>query len=270
MRWTDDTQMSLDIADSLVDLGTIDCDDIARRFAAGYLWRRGYGPGAAKVLKRIARGEDWRSANRAVFPQGSYGNGGAMRAPVIGLFFSARLDQLPDAVSSVSTITHAHPLAIEGALLVALATALASTGTSASDTMSELLQTARLESYAGKLASAQAWLVADETPTAKSIAARLGNGMAAIDSCVTAIYIALRFLNRPFLEMHKVIVQTGGDVDTIAAMAGGIWGAANGVGELPSAELMKNEQRERLLATAAALFASSARHNEEMAQASHI
>ena len=55
-RWTDDTQMSLDIAECLVERGELDLDAIARRFAQSYRWSRGYGPGAARLLKRIAAG----------------------------------------------------------------------------------------------------------------------------------------------------------------------------------------------------------------------
>jgi len=86
MRWTDDTQMSLDLAESMIDKARLDADDVARRFAAGYRWSRGYGPGTAKVLAKIRRGTPWPEACRAGFPGGSYGNGGAMRSPVIGLF----------------------------------------------------------------------------------------------------------------------------------------------------------------------------------------
>lgn len=41
---------------------------------------RGYGPGAAKVLKHIAAGMPWQQARLQVYAQGSWGNGGAMRA----------------------------------------------------------------------------------------------------------------------------------------------------------------------------------------------
>lgn len=85
-RWTDDTQMSLDLAESLIARRTLDPDDVARRFATSYRWSRGYGPGAARILKRIRNGTDWRLANTAVYPEGSFGNGAAMRAPVVGLF----------------------------------------------------------------------------------------------------------------------------------------------------------------------------------------
>ena len=67
MRWTDDTQMSLDLAESLIENGDLDPDDLAQRFAKSYRWSRGYGPGAAKLLKRIARGAHWRDTNRSVY-----------------------------------------------------------------------------------------------------------------------------------------------------------------------------------------------------------
>ena len=87
-RWTDDTQMTIDVIESLVACGGVDQDDLARRFARSYRWSRGYGPGAAKVLKRIRRGQPWEAANSSVYRDGSFGNGGAMRAPAVGLFFS--------------------------------------------------------------------------------------------------------------------------------------------------------------------------------------
>ena len=43
------------------------------------------------------------------------------------------------------------------------------------------------------------------------------------------------------------------DADTIGAMAGAIWGAANGVEKLPSELLAKLEQRDRLLSLATLL-----------------
>ncbi|MES3021459.1 MAG: ADP-ribosylglycohydrolase family protein [Pseudomonadota bacterium] len=258
MRWTDDTQMSLDLVASLLARGDIDCDDIARRFAAGYRWSRGYGPGAAKVLKRIARGEDWRLANRAVYPEGSYGNGGAMRSPALGLFLAARADQLPQAVRQVCSITHAHPMAIEGALLVSGATALALSQADPLEIIAALLRSADLDVYQRKLALAQGWLMAGDVPPARTLAAALGNGVAANASCVTAIYIALGFLRRPFLDMLRCVADVGGDVDTIGAMAGAIWGAANGMGGLPQAALARLEQREQLMDAAVRLCRMSA------------
>lgn len=48
-RYTDDTQMSLDLAETLISgQGNLDQQALADAFASGYRWSRGYGPGAAK------------------------------------------------------------------------------------------------------------------------------------------------------------------------------------------------------------------------------
>jgi poly(ADP-ribose) glycohydrolase ARH3 len=255
MRWTDDTQMSLDIAESLLAKRGLDADELALRFARSYRWTRGYGPSAARLLKRIARGADWRQVNRLDHPEGSFGNGAAMRAPVIGLYFSGRHEELADAARLSASITHAHPLAMEGAVLVASATAQAVKGAPPRAILQHAAETCRLEPFVARLRIAQGWLGTSE-PEPPTVSRYLGNGVAASESCVTAVYIAARFMRSSFEKMHYFVVDCGGDVDTIGAMAGAIWGAANGARELPSLQLARLEQRERLAALAAALWAS--------------
>ena len=51
LRFTDDTQMSLDIAQSFITQGKLDQNKLAYAFAKSYQWSRGYGPSAAKILK---------------------------------------------------------------------------------------------------------------------------------------------------------------------------------------------------------------------------
>ncbi len=254
MRWTDDTQMSVDIAESLVAKGEVDADDLALRFAGSYRWSRGYGPSAAKLLKRIARGADWRQANRWVHPDGSYGNGAAMRAPVIGLYYADRPEDLADAARRSASVTHAHPLAMEGAVLVASATSLALNSWKPPEILRSAAEHCRLDPFVARLRIANAWLRAAEEPAPSAVRRHLGNAVAASDSCVTAVYIATRFMGGSFEEMHAFVVDCGGDVDTIGAMAGAIWGAANGAARLPTRELASLEQREELTELAVALF----------------
>jgi poly(ADP-ribose) glycohydrolase ARH3 len=71
LRWSDDTEMAVGPAKSLVEHRGLDPDALARSWAEGADWTRGYGPGARRLLARIRDGEDWRMANRAVFPDGS-------------------------------------------------------------------------------------------------------------------------------------------------------------------------------------------------------
>lgn len=256
MRWTDDTQMSLDLAESLTERGGLDADDVARRFAASYHWSRGYGPGAARLLKRIRRGMAWQDANRSIYPDGSYGNGGAMRAPVIGLYFARRPDALLDAARTSASITHAHQLGIDGALLLASATALALAGEAPAALLRQAASRCRSEAFTMRAAAAAQWLETGAAPAARDVVRTLGNKISASESCVTALYAALRFRDQPFQDLLRFIADGSGDVDTIGAMAGAVWGAANGIGQLPAAQIARLEQRDRLMRAAAALYAS--------------
>ena len=258
-RWTDDTQMSLDLAESLLARGALELDDLAQRFARSYRWSRGYGPGAAKLLRRIAAGADWREANRSVFPDGSFGNGGAMRAPVIGLWYGRRLDELAQAARLSASVTHAHPLGMQGAALIATATAHALLGHDRGTILSAVDAICESSVLRARLEFASDWLASEETPTLPELRNRLGNGIAASESCISALYLALSHLEEPFVELLRVVGLLGGDVDTIGAMAGAIWGAANGVARLPRDELKRLEQRERIARVAAALC-EHARH----------
>ena len=253
MRFTDDTQMSIDVAESLLEKGNVDPDDLARRFARSYRFSRGYGPSAAKLLKRIRRGADWRSANRSVFRDGSYGNGGAMRAPVIGLFHADRPSEIPNAAAESARVTHAHELAVEGAVLIATATERALRANDPATVLTESTPTATHDAFTARLIIAREWVESSATPEANEVRTRLGNGIAAVESCVTALYIAMRFLREPYLDLLAFVASCRGDVDTIAAMAGAIWGASNGASALPEEPLSRLEQRDRLRGLGASL-----------------
>ena len=246
MRWTDDTQMTIDLTESYLARGDFDAADLAARFASSYRWDRGYGPGTAKVLKQITRGADWQLANRSVYPGGSFGNGAAMRAPILGLIKANRMEEIADIARQTAIVTHAHLLAIEGAVFIATTTALATQERTPSEILNLTAACCSEDAFTSRLAIAQSWLESDKTVTTSEIAQHLGRGVAADKSCVTAVYLALRHFNQPFLEMLRVITKLGGDADTIGAMAGAIWGAANGATKLPAVSLLKLEQRERL------------------------
>ncbi|MGF6213256.1 ADP-ribosylglycohydrolase family protein [Comamonas sp. 4034] len=246
IRFTDDTQMSIDLLESLLACGSWCPDDAAARFAHSYRWNRGYGPGAAKVLKRIRAGVPWQEARLHVFPQGSWGNGGAMRAPVMALW-AGQLG-CPSAVTLAreqAAITHAHELAQDGAALVAAAVHLALfievRSFKPSGWPQQVAEQAQLHSRATwhqRLRQATSWLDgSQDPPDAKVVARVLGNGIVAIDSCVSALYVAARFMTQDFDAMLRYIQQMQGDVDTIAAMAASIYGAARGITALPAQHL---------------------------------
>ncbi len=227
MKYTDDTQMALDIIRSILHCGRVDQDHMAAQFASSYKWSRGYGPGAAELLKKIKKGADWRQANRSQFIDGSYGNGAAMRSPVLPLFFSDK-DELLRAVKQTSEITHAHPSGIEGAQLVALATYYALRQENPEKIIPNLLDSAQQSVFIQKLMQLKKLVETKETLNCKETVKLFGHGIAAADSCMTAIFAAFQFLQESYQDMIEFICQCGGDTDTISAMAGGIWGAYHG------------------------------------------
>ena len=124
-RWTDDTAMAVSIVDQLEEVGAIDQDMLAQRFAASFDPVRGYGAGAYRILSAIEEGAYWRDAAGAAFGgSGSLGNGAAMRVGPLGAFFADDLDRCVLEARKSAEITHLHEEGIAGAVAVAVAAAL--------------------------------------------------------------------------------------------------------------------------------------------------
>lgn len=253
-RYTDDTQMSLDLAGSLLACGGLDQADLAARFAQSYRWSRGYGPGAAKTLKKIRRGVPWEQANRAVYATGSLGNGGAMRAPVLALFFEGE-GALREAARASAEVTHAHPEGVQGAVSLAMTTRAALRGAAAHEIMEVALAESTLEAFQAPLQCAQRWLVQGEEASPQQVRRELGTRITAAGSCPAAIYLACVHLERDFEDMLAFARACGGDVDTVSAMAGALWGAWRGVQAIPEALAAQLEDRGVILDLARRLWA---------------
>ncbi|MGL4422094.1 MAG: ADP-ribosylglycohydrolase family protein, partial [Gemmataceae bacterium] len=170
LRWTDDTQMALDLAETLLDQGGVEPQTLAKRFATSYRWSRGYGPGAARVLKRIRRGEPWQEATKAVFAEGSYGNGAAMRSPVLALFFPHDQSALIEAARTSARVTHAHPHGIEGAILIARAAQALLQGRSVEQVLEIILTECLVPEFSERINRVKSWIESDKMLTPHEVA----------------------------------------------------------------------------------------------------
>ena len=83
--YTDDGQMAIALTEALLAHPEPTVDDYARAYVADYEPWRGYGRGARRVLEALGRGVAPAEAARACFPDGSFGNGAAMRVAPVGL-----------------------------------------------------------------------------------------------------------------------------------------------------------------------------------------
>jgi poly(ADP-ribose) glycohydrolase ARH3 len=196
-------------------------------------------------------GVHWREANRSVFAEGSHGNGAAMRAAPLGLLYHRNIGELRRATELGSAITDSRPLGIEGAVLIARAVAMALEGDVDFDALRGFCTR---EEYRGRLVLAKELLAGN--PSKTQVRRQLGNGVAH-ESAVTSVYAFCRFPD-DFKAMVTYIVELGGDTDTIGAMAGGVFGAKNGVGALPAELLVRIEQRQQIEALARELHVLAA------------
>lgn len=251
MKYTDDTQMSLDIINSILSCEKVDQDRLALQFANSYRWSRGYGLGAAKSLKLIKKGMPWNQANTSQFKDGSFGNGAAMRSPVLALFYSGK--QLKEKVKLASVITHVHPEAIEGAYLIALSVSLSLQASPIDVILEKLNEVSEIEVFKNHLKWLGSFFYDGKYPYS-DLTKWFGNGIEARNSCITAIAFALYFRSRSYLEMFDAIRKGKGDVDTIAAMVGAIWGAYNGFDAMTDLKLGSLESGETIVKLADQAF----------------
>lgn len=241
--WTDDTAMALALFEVLAADGAIDPDMLAKRITERFVaepWR-GYGPGAFRMLGAVAGGADWSEASRSMFGgQGSFGNGSAMRiAPLAGYFADHDFETVAEQAAISAIVTHAHPEGVAGAIATAVAGAYAwKNRESRSDAAVRLglLETALRHTPASDVRDGIERAIAiglDSSPEAA--AAALGNGsrVSCQDTVPFCLYIAARQLDDYRTGILQAI-RVGGDIDTSAAIAGGIIVLAAGLDAVPA------------------------------------
>lgn len=252
LHYTDDTQMTIGVAETLVACGTIDESVLCSAFASNYDPARGYGQGARRVVEAIRSGEDWRSLSLTLFPGGSLGNGAAMRAAPIGLLFCNDLERVAEQAERSALPTHTHPIGIDGATLMAVAVALA-LRPGKFDRKAfyrELIRYAKTEEFQWQIS------VAQRLKRTESVAG-FGNSLEAHRSVMTAIAIFAASPDDYIAAVSRAIGQ-GNDTDTLAAMAGALCGARLGSEGIPTPLIDKLENghkgRMHLETLAGALF----------------
>jgi poly(ADP-ribose) glycohydrolase ARH3 len=236
LRYTDDTAMTIAMAESLVARGGFDGPHMAATFAEHFFaepWR-GYGGGPPQVFEGIRAGEPWDLPARRLFGgSGSYGNGAAMRVAPVAVFGHPDLDLIADLARRSAVITHTHPEGVDGAVAQAVGVAIMldeASPPSAARILDGTRPHLDTTVFAERLEGVAECVERGDDDHARTV---LGNGIAARDSVPTALYCALR--HRSFSEAVIAAVGMGGDADTIGAMAGALAGAYHGLAAVPAA-----------------------------------
>jgi poly(ADP-ribose) glycohydrolase ARH3 len=240
-RFTDDTQMMLCVAEWLI-AGESDAPQrlLFRLAEAHEPWRR-YGPGMEAILRLYREHPDqWRELATAAFPHGSLGNGSATRVSPVGLAYCRAPTRAATVARESSRPTHSHPLALQGAMIqaVAVATAVGLETFAAEPFLaasrdilhyfSELMQD--VSAFTGALDAIERGL--SRSASCAELAQTLGTGVTAPEAVPMALYCFLRHPHSYTDVIHHAVFA-GGDTDTIASMAGAISGAFLGHDAIP-------------------------------------
>lgn len=224
--WTDDTAMALSVYECLRDHDGIDPHVLARSFADRYVAdrMRGYGGGAHRLLSELAAGGSWELLAPALFGDGSYGNGAAMRVAPIGAYFSHDPELVVEHARLSALPTHAHPEGQAGAIAVAVAAGylagFCQFPFDPAGMFAEVLRLTPASQVRDGIAKASR-LPLDHTPT--FAAERLGNGrqISAQDTVPFCLWCVARHPDN-FEEAMWTTVEALGDRDTTCAIVGSI------------------------------------------------
>ncbi len=257
LRWTDDTHMAIALAESLLACGgTVDPQHLGAAFAAAYHdqpWR-GYAGGPPKVFALADDGHTYEEAARRLYDGGSFGNGGAMRCAPVAIVAHPDLEETAALAAAQARVTHAHPLGVDGAVLLAgalvVVTEAGGDGAGLPVALERVLPHLQTAAHRARLSAIIA--AGRDTAALSRLAGRDGSGVAAIESVPAALAVFLAHHADP-VDTIIAAVSLGGDTDTVAAMAGALAGAHHGGQRWPTDLTARLEDHGRLRRLAAEL-----------------
>jgi ADP-ribosylglycohydrolase len=247
-QYSDDSQLARELMQSYVACRKFDPEDYAERIKMIFLEKRivAFGYSTKEAAKRLCQGISWEESGA---PPPSAGNGSAMRAAPIGLFFFDNPQRLIQAAQAQGRITHKDPRCSAGAVAISGAVALLLQGKLINpevfiSSLADWVVTIEPD-FATELFKLKKWILIPPEE-AVSFISRAGldadyideDGWQGISPFVisSVLWSLYSFLRTPddYWETICTAIAVGGDVDTTAAMAGAISGAYLGIGAVPS------------------------------------
>jgi ADP-ribosylglycohydrolase len=220
---TDDTQMAVLVAESLLEGGRLDLPDVFHRFQR---WAAADPKDIGLQTEAVLTGGDpWDTAAALHFQvsQRAAGNGALMRAAPSAVYFARHGRTVTvDAARRLSALTHGDRAAWEGTAVLHELVRVALSGGDPLGAVPEtlaVLHPDQRQRYAVVLA-----------PDWHPDRATEFNG--AVWPCLGSAVWALR-TTRSYEEAVRAAVDLGGDTDTVAAVTGALAGAVYGIEAVP-------------------------------------
>lgn len=242
-QFTDDTEETLLLAESLIEASGFSAERFAEKLIEwGTAWtlderlNRGVGFTTRSAVESLIAGKPWQESGLAIPTCGS-----AMRAAPIGLLFHCDIDLVGRYADLQSLPTHTASAARAGSVAVATAVALSMQGFPRMMVLRRAAEKARLIDwdFSEKLLSIESLLDIDPGEALRTI----GTSPLASETVPAAFYCFL--LSDPE-EALITAASSGGDTDSIASIAGLLFGAGCGSGWIPDRWLSPLEQKARI------------------------
>jgi poly(ADP-ribose) glycohydrolase ARH3 len=258
-QWTDDTQLTLGLAEALIAEGGMFVPDAWGHALVRWLNEAPRAPGLASLQAAIQLRSGGALWDEAADPEGG-GCGAATRVSPIGLVYSRDADQRRRYAYLQAMTTHGQPDAQAAAVAVAEAVAyvlsLDDEGPSSDYGMTFLTKIIDVVSeFSSEFAEFARCLDLARTLLFDGIDAGtavrvLGVSAWSREAVPTALYLVARNPHDFEQMMIDAINLTGGAVESIATMVGSIGGALHGVQAIPARWRREVEDAPRLLETA--------------------
>ena len=245
--FTDDTQMSIAIAEGLIKAGEQDIDSIMEAVRETFIaWAhspentRAAGRTCLMGVQNLEQGVHWSRSGVA----SSKGCGSAMRAAPIGYLYQHAPEKLKAVGHATGICTHGHPTADAASIGAAYLVKLVLDGTPSKRIIPDLLSFTRgiSEEWYNAIKNVDTCLTWDDEEYAL---AYLGEGWVGEEAVALALYCFLRYGDDYRATVLRG-VNTNGDSDSIACIAGGLSGALGGIDAIPPAWIEKIEKRDYL------------------------
>ena len=219
-QYSDDTMMSLAVANSLLDNNGFNPKDLAKRYVELFTSNtiRGYGRTTKAAIDNLISGKSYTESGIA----GSYGNGSAMRAAPFGVYFRHNVPALIEAATIDAQMTHASEEAVAGSIAIALATAYACNNDTA-DLLTRIhshLPDSKVKSNIFSLSA----LITAQIPPAQ-VLAFLGTKSDVRMTAPSALYLFMKM--NSYREGVVAAIMGGNDTDTLGSITGALFGASS-------------------------------------------
>lgn len=254
-HWTDDTQLTLATCEALAESHTPDPSTIAEHMAEWFRTGRVTGLGASTraALTALRLGAHWALAGAS--GEFAAGNGAAMRIAPLAFFLNPHDTKDRRTIRDVARITHKNDEAYAGALAVVVAVRNAVLDAPQSGILGRVADS--LPDSRTRDALHELTELPSASRTYTSAASAVGTSGFVAESVPIALFAADLALRDGFFPVLGAISREGGDIDTIASIAGQVLGARLGFQGLPPELVSKVPDSQKIHSIGARLARSA-------------